>query len=183
MHEVASIGQQRSAALDAVAGLEISGVEGHVLDPEMRAWATEQLAGASLLGLAVTSVPAPWRGILARAGVPFARQGPLTWAQIQEDPALEHPRLHPDHGHLRLPPLPITAALTSLPLRDLRAWVARGTGVRLRLPVGIRLWLGEHRAVLVNLTDAEQAGFLHGPHHGMRAGVTLTPGGFQVLTW
>lgn len=113
----------------------------------------------------------------------MAPSGPLTWTQIEEDPDLDHPRLHQDHLHLRLPPLGITATLTSLPLRDLRAWVARGTGVRLRLPVGIRLWLGEHRAVLVNLTDHEQGGFLHGPHHGMRAGVALVPGGFQVLTW
>lgn len=144
-------------------------------------WANELLAGAGKpQGWDPETVAPAWRAPLAWAGVPFARGGER-W-EVAESADLLRPSLSAD-GVLVLPPLAVFTALSSLPLKPLRVWVAQRFAVRVQIGTGVRLWLWDNRFVVLNCSDRHRGGFIHGPTRGMRAVVALDPGQAQAVSW
>ncbi len=168
----------RIAALDQVLAEGSVPADGAA---EIAAWAQELAAsGRRRMGVDPATVPAPWRDVLADAGVPFAPGG-QPWTARGVD-ALPRPRLDPD-GTLLLPPLERFRTLTSLPLKAVRLWVHERFGVRLQVATGVRLWLWSNQLAVVNGDDRHRGGFLHGPTRGMRTVLSLDPGQAQVVRW
>lgn len=143
-----------------------------------RAWLHDLESNEAAIGLDAASVAPDMLAALSNAGLPIAPGGAWTWGRdVVLDPLATLPLLRDDV--LVVPPAAVLVALTSLPLKPLRQWVAARTGVRLKIGAGVHLRLWATQAVLISTAPIPLGGFLSGPQAGTRASIYLGVGGTQ----
>jgi len=145
-------------------------------------WLAEEVPDAPALGLDPTSLPPGWFAALSRCGVPFAQGGALRWGNdLGENTAITTPSMQ--GARLCLPPCDRLLALSSLPLKPVRVWIAQRLGVRLKIGADVHLRLWPQRAVLISTAAVPLGGFLSGPAQGTRASLYLPVGSAQHVTF
>ena len=159
-----------------------AGVDHGADSPALQTWARalveepEDLQGVSLEGLST-----PWIEALAYAGVPLTAQRGLPFNRLFVVEDVPAPRIAPS-GPLILPPADRLKELTSLPMKPLRMAMAGVFGIRLQIGTGVHLFVGRHRAILLNTSAIPRSGFLHGPRRGMRAALAMEPSEAQTVS-
>ncbi len=178
---------RRARALSALIDEHFSGRDAEI-DSGLRSALADEFAAllATIAGrprgVDLTGVPAFLVDDLHELGLPLAAGGELRWGHDIMVCDISRPVLDAQ-GNLLLPPIAELMQLSSLALRPVRGFIGTRLGLRLQTAAGVALHLFEDAAVLVSRCDVPLGGFLYGPQPGQRHGVSLQPGGHQLITW